>query len=467
MSKDYISGKEALTGPPGTIDTLDQVALDFVSSVDADDEEHGLGLTYAPTLASGSGAVGVNMAVVPTGSAANWVSAFYGKVTQATKAVNGYLCGAEFEVVLSGTYGPSYWGVLVLNSSDSNTGAQPAVSAYVFLRDYGTREMPNLFYFADTTRAAASNSVIASAVGAVTGRSPYDTAIKFLIGGTAYWLMASSVGPATIADLKVPGATTNDYLEYDASANTLNVVATGITGSSEHNGVVVSVASAATYLTGDDITYSTAKGGAILQLVGTATMASGGFEGIDIKIASSGAFTAAGAGVLGLKCVVTNTAAITDGNMYGGQFIVKHTHDTNEMGASAALIGLEGIGYVAGDAPVGTMIGINAVIRSYGTSQVAGSVHRGIQIVIDEASNEAVEVTGLCIWNMGGGTVHTAIRLVGVTTMTAALYFDTAAGCIGTTELVDNAEADVDCDAHIVCDIGGTPYYIPLYNTKK
>ena len=45
------------------------------------------------------------------------------------------------------------------------------------------------------------------------------------------------------------------------------------------------------FLTGSDITYSTARGSTILKLAGTLTMTSGAFEAIDIKLATSGAFT--------------------------------------------------------------------------------------------------------------------------------------------------------------------------------
>jgi hypothetical protein len=219
------------------------------------------------------------------------------------------------------------------------------------------------------------------------------------------------------------------------------------------------------FLTGDDITYSSARGSSILKLAGTLSMAAGAFEGIDIKLATSGAFTAGGDGIMGLKCVVTNSAHLTDGNIYGGQFIAKHAHATSHMHAEACLIGLEAIGYCSSDAGVGTMIGLNVVIRSYATSAYGGGVHRGIQIVVDEATLGADEVTGLCIWNMGASAIS-AIRFVGVGTMSNIFYFDVTGGAIGTGELQDNQPATVHCDANVVVSIGGTAYYIPLYNTK-
>ena len=219
------------------------------------------------------------------------------------------------------------------------------------------------------------------------------------------------------------------------------------------------------FLTGDDITYSSARGSSMIKLAGTLSMATGAFEGIDIKLATSGAFTAGGDGIMGLKCVVTNSAHLTDGNIYGGQFIAKHAHATSHMHAEACLIGLEAIGYCSSDAGVGTMIGLNVVIRSYATGAYGGGVHRGIQIVVDEATLGADEVTGLCIWNMGASAIS-AIRFVGVGTMANIFYFDVTGGAIGTGELQDNQPATVHCDANIVVSIGGTAYYIPLYNTK-
>jgi hypothetical protein len=220
------------------------------------------------------------------------------------------------------------------------------------------------------------------------------------------------------------------------------------------------------FLTGDDITYSGGRGSSMIKLAGTLSMAAGAFEGIDIKLATSGAFVDAGAGVMGVKVAVTNTAHITDGNIYGGQFIAKHNSATAHMHSEACLIGLEAIGYDAATASagVGTMIGLNTVIRSYATSAYGGGVHRGIQIVVDEATLGADEVTALCIWNMGASAIG-GIRVVGAATMANMFYFDVVGGAIKAGSLKNSDNTDIKCDDYIVCSLGGSARYIPAYDT--
>jgi hypothetical protein len=194
-------------------------------------------------------------------------------------------------------------------------------------------------------------------------------------------------------------------------------------------------------------------------MVGTWTGASGGFEGIDIKIATSGALSAAGSGAIGVKAVVTNTAALADGNIYGGQFIAKHSHATNDMSASACLIGLEAIAYnsLAGD--VGTAFGLNVVMRNYGAGG-AGSFHAGMQIVLDQAGGtKATEATGIRIWNMAG-TWDAVLRVTGAFNVFA--NFDDASTCIAA--IVGAAASTIAAQILIVMPNGNTGY-INVYST--
>jgi hypothetical protein len=87
----------------------------------------------------------------------------------------------------------------------------------------------------------------------------------------------------------------------------------------------------------------------------------------------------------------------------------------------------------------------------------------GVDIVVEAASTGCTAM----LYVNPDAAVANGIQVAGAANLTNMFKWDATGGCIGTTELVDNASADVDCDAHIVCDIGGTPYYIPLYNTKK
>lgn len=400
MTKSYITGvKES------------KEQLSIVISEDIVGEDYGLNLSFTGVCAAGQSdaMVGINVAVVPSGDGANWVSAFFGKVNVVAAApgpVSGYFCGAEFEVNITGTQ-PCAYGVLVLNSNaDNSTYGQH--EEYIWLREYGDKAVRGLFWFADHSRASASDDVICSQVAL----GPFDTAFRCVVGTTPVWLLGSTTGPETLADMKLLGSSASNYFEWDQSGDVLSLIFAAITGSSVHDALDIQVTTDNTY--GEYLTYSGGVGSSMLKLTGVASMASGVFEGIDIKIATSGVFSADQDGVIGLKCVVTNTAGLTDGNIYGGQFIAKHNHSSNVMLASASLIGLEAWAYISDDGPARTCIGgnfgwHNECTGAYG----AGSVIRGIQIFCDNASGAEVPVesTGLCIWNMAG-TITNAINIV-------------------------------------------------------
>lgn len=66
------------------------------------------------------------------------------------------------------------------------------------------------------------------------------------------------------------------------------------------------------------------------------------------------------------------------------------------------------------------------------------------------------------------GTLTNLINVGAAATVTNLVKFNAAAGCVVANALVPAAAPDagtVGADAAIVCDIGGTPYYIPLYNS--
>lgn len=250
-----------------------------------------------------------------------------------------------------------------------------------------------------------------------------------------------------------------------------NVVDTG-SATVELALIDVAIASNRAFLTGDDITYSGARGSAAHKIVATLTAVGGGWSNIYSLINTSGIFNAAGEGIVGIKQVVSNTVAATAGHLLAGQFIAKHDSDSKALAAECPLIGIEAIGYDAavGSAGVGVMIAGNFVLRSYATSAYGGGVHRGIQIVVDEATLGADEVTALCIWNMGASAVD-AIRIAGADTMRNFLYLDAAgaSGAVRTGDLVAAHAPDgssIGADAFLVCAIGATPYYIALYNSK-
>ena len=204
-------------------------------------EDHALDISYAGVCAAGGSdaMVGVNVAVTPTGTGAGWVSAFFGKVTEVAAApgpVSGYFCGAEFEVNITGSQ-PSAYAVLVLNSNAKNSTYGQS-EAYIWLREYGTKAVRSFVEFKDHSRESASDSVIVSQAP----QTPFDTMVRCTIGAagtTGLWLLASSVGPASIADFKWIGSAAANYIEYDASGDVLNVVAADVTISGEHHAIAV------------------------------------------------------------------------------------------------------------------------------------------------------------------------------------------------------------------------------------
>ncbi len=198
------------------------------------------------------------------------------------------------------------------------------------------------------------------------------------------------------------------------SLTTLTTSKTATSQTLENTGIDITLITDSTYITGSDITYSSARGSSALKLTGTWSGAAGAFSSIYSLITSSGSLSAAGDGVIGIKAVVNNTGALTDGCIYGGQFIAKHNHATNKMANEAPLVGIEGWAYESGAAPAGTLIGGNFGFHNEGTTaKDAGAAYRGVQIFCDNASGAEVpsESTGLCVWNQAG-TITNAILIV-------------------------------------------------------
>ena len=96
-----------------------------------------------------------------------------------------------------------------------------------------------------------------------------------------------------------------------------------------------------------------------------------------------------------------------------------------------------------------------------GTGTVTQICH-GIDVVVEAGSTGCTALAYLD----ADAAVTNGIEFVNAN-LTNAFKFSAASGCIGSTELTDNASSDVNCDKHMVIDVAGTPYYIPLYDTKK
>lgn len=224
-----------------------------------------------------------------------------------------------------------------------------------------------------------------------------------LAGVTGAPITTGKTGSA--GGLTVKNASNTTVWSATGSTALVTQTVTKTSQTTETNGYNLTLSTDSTFLTGTNMTYTSARGSNAIKLASTYSGLNGGFSNIDSKITNSGAHTEDGAGVIGIKQIVTNTAAMTDGNIYGGQFWAKHTHATSKMANAAPLIGLEGIAYVAGAAPAGTIIGGNFGYHNEGTTaKDGGAVYRGIQIVCDDASGSTApsEASGLVIWNMAG-----------------------------------------------------------------
>ncbi len=226
-------------------------------------------------------------------------------------------------------------------------------------------------------------------------------------------------------------------------------------------GAELSTTTDSTYESGN-ITYSGSRGSSNLKLTGVFTGAEGGFHNLYSLVTTSGAQTTAGDGVIGIKSVVTNSAAYTNGVVYGGMFIAKHSHATNTMGASASLVGLEAWAYIADAGQAATVIGGNFAIHNESTgTAIGGSVHRVLQLVCDNAAgaNKATESTGLCIWNMAG-TWDAAIRITGA--FTSLIDFTDASTCYAAI-----TGAPTTVAGQVVIEMSnGAPGYITVYSTS-
>jgi hypothetical protein len=220
------------------------------------------------------------------------------------------------------------------------------------------------------------------------------------------------------------------------------------------------------FLSGSDITYSGGRGSSALRLTGTARGAAGGFSNIHSVAYNKVARSASSAGVVGIKQVTINDQAMTDGSLYGGQFVAKHASATATMAAEAALIGLESWAYVSAAGCANTAIGGNFGWHNEATGgdYAVGSVIRGVQIFCDNnaGGNDPDESTGLCIWNQAG-TITNAINVVNSGSgFTNFLNVSSAAGCAA----VKGSDYSLsEPRAKLTVKVGASTYYLIGYTT--
>lgn len=235
---------------------------------------------------------------------------------------------------------------------------------------------------------------------------------------------------------------------------------TAAAASNEAVALYFNYTSAQTYLTGSNLTYSGGRGSSAIKLVNTFTPTTGGFHNIFSQVTSSGVLATNGNGVVNIKAVTINSAAITDGEIYAAQFIAKKT-GAGTATAESSHIGVEGWFYETDSGILRTGIGGNFGyhVDSTGANHGAGSVHRGVQIFCDDSgTSQAEESTALCLWNMAGAQ-HNAINIVnsGSGFTNFVKFGDDGAPA------QDSGSVSGDQLGWIKVLVGETTSYIPLY----
>jgi len=174
---------------------------------------------------------------------------------------------------------------------------------------------------------------------------------------------------------------------------------------------------------------------------------------------------------------VANTAATTNNKMQG--LLVSNTihgdlfdayavqghvtvHDAmSTQNANAHITGLSGKALISAAVGQGWVTGVLAILE--GAGGVTGLAHAlAAQVEAGTVGADAIAYLG------ADATVAAAIDFAGTANMTNIFKFNAAAGSVVTNALVPSAAPDggtVGADLALVCDVGGTPYYIPLYDT--
>ncbi len=177
----------------------------------------------------------------------------------------------------------------------------------------------------------------------------------------------------------------------------------------------------------------------------------------------------------------------------GSGMVGLYSEAVRDVSGAASMTGIMGIGY---GGPLGVVSTAGNVIGVSGGADISGTVNgAGITIAgvvggimpmsgtltlvkdmtaLWGSSNATkVPITGdseLLLLSTGTGpTLGQAIKIDGYAGLiTNFVKFDNVAGMVSTTDsLDDSATIDILCDGYITIDIGGTPYYIPVYDTTN
>ena len=168
---------------------------------DISGEEHSLSIVSSAIASSGDSPVGLNILHTISGSAGSWGCGLFVSAVQASKAINGYICAAEFELK-STAAGASDNAVVVLNSWRTHTGSAPACEPYILLREYGASgSYGNALFrvFGDTGQGAIATFDVGTLVTEVqdTYEAGCRCAVRCMVGSTPIWLLANATAPTS------------------------------------------------------------------------------------------------------------------------------------------------------------------------------------------------------------------------------------------------------------------------------
>ncbi len=219
-------------------------------------------------------------------------------------------------------------------------------------------------------------------------------------------LVLKAANAGTLTEMvRLVGTSSTVNFPVNVTGGKLDITRTLASQTLENTTETIGLTSDSTFLTGTNVTYSGGRGSSALKLTSTWSAATGGYHGLYSLVTASGALNDANGGVVNIKGVTVTDAALTTGNVYGGQFIAKHSHATNKAANACPFIGVEGVVTQGTAGQIGTAIGVSAAYHIPADAAVydGGAVYRGIQVTCDNASgNNPSEQSGVVVWNMAG-----------------------------------------------------------------
>lgn len=163
-------------------------------------------------------------------------------------------------------------------------------------------------------------------------------------------------------------------------------------------------------------------------------------------------------------------------NVYASSCINASVNISQDIDVAAATQGIfvqmTGNGAITCFAPVNVLEAVyKQTAGGGGCDNVAQFVMNGIDCTITSVLNlRTVQGTATNALYIEPGTAITnAINIGDASNVTNFIKFDAVAGCVSAGDVIPDespSAGGLGADGHIVIDVGGTPYYIPIFNSK-